>query len=195
MGKFPYEEPVEPNSVGMNGRKLNQAVSKFRNQNSSGVFPGGQLVVRRQGKLVINEVCGVGRGWRKEEGITPLQVQPDTPFVGLSAGKPIAAVAIAILEERGVLEAETPIAEWIPGFEIYGKGDITILDVLTHRTGLELPDLIASREIWHDREALLHQLIEAKPTRGRANHFTLCNKKIINISGNNAFVNDCRTSK
>jgi CubicO group peptidase (beta-lactamase class C family) len=167
MSIFPYDDPVDLASAGMDERKLAAAVKEFRNQHARGSFPGGQMVVRRNGSLVLNEVCGVGRGWREDEGIPPMQVKPDTPFPVLSAGKPLAAVAIAMLEDRGLVQVETPVVEYIPEFAKHGKGEITILDVLTHCSGISLPDLVEDMGIWNDRQALLERLIEARPVHRR----------------------------
>jgi CubicO group peptidase (beta-lactamase class C family) len=167
MTAFPYENPVEPESVGVDGRKLNKVVALFRKQQSEGAFPGGQLVARRKGKLLLNEVCGIARGLRPEEGIEPVEVRPDTPFPVLSAGKPIAGVAIAMLEDRGRLDVNERVAETIPGFEAHDKGEITILEALTHRSGLLMPELVARLELWEDREAVLQAMIETEPAYKR----------------------------
>jgi CubicO group peptidase (beta-lactamase class C family) len=164
---FPHEQPVEPDTVGVDRLLLKRVVNRFKEQQSSGSFPGGQLVLRRDGKLVLDEACGIARGWRPGDGVTPVRVEAHTPFPVLSAGKALAAVAIALLEDRGVLEARTPVAEIIPGFERHGKGDITVLDVLTHRAGILLPDLVDNRQLWGDRKAVLGHLINAKPTYKR----------------------------
>ena len=167
MSIFPYDDLVDPTSVGMDEQKLAFAVETFRNQFKRGSFPGGQMVVRRRGKMVLNEACGVGSGWREDEGVPPMQVQPDTPFPVLSAGKPLAAVAFAMLEDRGLVHVETPVAEIIPEFARHGKGEITILDVMTHCSGITLPGLVEDMSIWHDRQAVLEQLIEARPVYRR----------------------------
>ncbi len=103
MAKFPYENPVKPESVNMNADGIARVVEQFQSQQLSGSFPGGQLVVRRNGKLVLNAVVGIARGFRSSESISPVQVQSLTSFPVLSAGKPLAAIAIAMLEERIVI--------------------------------------------------------------------------------------------
>jgi CubicO group peptidase (beta-lactamase class C family) len=167
MTTFPYENPVEPETVGVDRRKLQEVVALFRRQQSEGAFPGGQLVLRRKGKLLLNEVCGIARGLRPAEGIAPVVVQPQTPFPVLSAGKPLAAVAIALLEDRAALDVAAPIADIVPEFGAHGKGGITILDVLTHRSGILMPGLVARLELWEDREAVLEELIAIRPTYKR----------------------------
>jgi CubicO group peptidase (beta-lactamase class C family) len=165
--KFPYEYPVDPDAVGIDKHRLEKVLDRFRGQHASGLFPGGQLALRRNGKLVLNEACGIARGLRPGEQVAPVRVRSHTSFSVLSAGKPLAAVAIALLEDRGVLDVDTPVAEVIPGFEVHGKGDITILDVLTHRAGILMPDLVQNRQIWEDRRAVLGSLMEAEPAYKR----------------------------
>ena len=53
----------------------------------------------------------------------------------LSAGKPIAAVAIAQLWERGLLDLDDKVAKHLPAFAVGGKENITIRHILTHTAG------------------------------------------------------------
>jgi CubicO group peptidase (beta-lactamase class C family) len=167
MSTFPYDEPIDPGVVGIDEGRLDKVVALFRKQQLAGSFPGGQLAVRRNGKPVLNQVSGIARGLRTSEGIRPVEVRPNTPFPVLSAGKPLAAVAVALLEDRGLLDVKAPVAEIIPEFARHGKGNITTLDVLTHRAGILMPGLIENRRLWGNREAVLEALIETKPTYKR----------------------------
>ncbi len=163
----PFEEVIEPELVGMDGRRLAKTVDLFRRQQAAGAFPGGQLVARRHGQVVLNEAVGIGRGFRPDEPAPPLPVTPSTPFPVLSAGKPLAAIVIALLEERGQLDIRAPIAELFPEFGRHGKEHITTLDVLTHRSGLLMPDFVARPQSWGDRDAVQQALIETLPTYPR----------------------------
>ena len=118
---FPREQLTAPESVNIDGRRLAKVVDRFRTQQSSGLFPGGQLALRRNGKLVVNEACGISRGLRPGEEATPIEVDSRTPFPVLSAGKPLAAIAVAMLEDRGALDVEAPVSTIIPGFAAHGK--------------------------------------------------------------------------
>ncbi|OGV50074.1 MAG: hypothetical protein A3F46_08920 [Legionellales bacterium RIFCSPHIGHO2_12_FULL_42_9] len=158
---FPYEKPVDPASVDMDRAILLKAVGLFRHQYSLGAFPGGQMVVRRHGKVVVNESIGVARGYRSGESLK-FNVQENTPFPAFSTGKPLAAVVIALLEERGLLDVRDPIVKFIPEFERHDKGNITILDILTHRAGLVSPSLYSEHK-HAEQEFVLNLLINAKP--------------------------------
>lgn len=167
MTSFPYEHAIEPASAEMNPRKLASVLEKFRQQQSTGAFPGGQLVVRRNGKLVLNESVGVARGYRSDEAAPSVPVVPQTPFPNHSCGKPLAAIVIAMLEDRGKLDINAPIAEVFPEFGHNGKEKITTLDVLTHRSGILMPHLAFKLELWNDKQAMENELIGIAPTYPR----------------------------
>lgn len=167
MTQFPYEQVADPASVQIDARKLAGVVEKFRQQHLAGVFPGGQLVVRRNGKLVINEALGIARRYRNDEAASPVPVIPQTPFPSHSCGKPLAAIVIAMLEDRSKLDINAPIAEIFPEFAHNGKEKITTLDVLTHRSGILMPHLAFKLELWNDKQAMEKELIGIAPTYPR----------------------------
>ncbi|MFT3838077.1 MAG: serine hydrolase domain-containing protein [Myxococcaceae bacterium] len=129
----------------------------FERQVARGVFPGGQLVVRRRGEVLCDFAVGIAR----REGGVP--VTRATRFAVFSASKPVAAIAMAMLEERGALKLDDPVARWFPEFAANGKGELTVLDVLTHRACVFTPDLLAHPERWGDDAAVRQALIEAVP--------------------------------
>ena len=164
---FPYSPIISLDCVRMDDRKVKRVVDRFKKQYSSEAFPGGQLVVRRYGKLIVNEALGIARGFRDEKSHPPMQVEDCTPFPVLSAGKPLAAICIALLEDRGLLDVEAPFARIFPEFGKHGKERITTLDVLTHRSGILMPDFVSKPNLWADREAVQTALIETVPTYRR----------------------------
>jgi CubicO group peptidase (beta-lactamase class C family) len=64
---------------------------------------------------------------------------PDSLNLWLSAVKPIAAVAIAQLWERGLIELDDLVTRHIPEFARKGKDAITIRHILTHTAGFRAP--------------------------------------------------------
>jgi CubicO group peptidase (beta-lactamase class C family) len=167
MTTFPYEGSVEPASVNMDAGRLARVVELFNSQQLSGSFPGGQLVLRRNGKLVLSEAIGIARGFRPNEPIPPAQVHTQTPFPVFSAGKPLAAIVIAMLEDRGVLDVNAPIAQIFPEFARHGKERITTLDVMTHRSGMLMPDFVKNTQQWGDRVAIQEAMAETVPSYPR----------------------------
>jgi CubicO group peptidase (beta-lactamase class C family) len=63
---------------------------------------------------------------------------PETLMLWLSASKPVAAVALAQLWERGLLDLDDPVASYLPAFGVRGKEVITLRQVLTHTGGFRM---------------------------------------------------------
>lgn len=160
---FPYEAAVNAGDAGMDASAVQKTAAEFLRQQERGAFPGGQLAVRRNGKVVLKLACGMARGWQGRGGDVPMRVQDDTPFPVYSSGKPMAAIVIAMLEARGVLDVMAPVASVLPEFGGLGREEITILDVLTHRAGILVADLINNHKIMGDRDAVWQLLLSAPP--------------------------------
>lgn len=60
----------------------------------------------------------------------------DTLVCAMSTVKPVLAVAVAVLADRGILDVDAPIAEYWPEFAAAGKERLTLAHVLTHTSGL-----------------------------------------------------------
>ncbi|MEM1209590.1 MAG: serine hydrolase domain-containing protein [Planctomycetota bacterium] len=61
---------------------------------------------------------------------------PGTPMLWMSTTKPITAMAIAWLWERGDVELDAPVARYVPEFAQRDKGGILVKHLLTHTAGL-----------------------------------------------------------
>lgn len=63
-------------------------------------------------------------------------VQADTLFNCFSTTKGVAATALHILADRGLIEYEQPVARYWPEFAANGKGKITVAQAMSHQAGL-----------------------------------------------------------
>jgi CubicO group peptidase (beta-lactamase class C family) len=61
-----------------------------------------------------------------------------------------------LLAERGALAFTDRVADHVPGFEANGKGEITILQLLTHQGGFPTADV--SKAVWEDHELLRREV-------------------------------------
>lgn len=97
-----------------------------------GWHTGAQVAVYRHGALEVDLALGRGEGKR---------------MLWFSATKPVTAVAVLMLAERGVLDLDAPIAEVWPEFAVGGKERCTTRHVLTHQGGFPVfpPDFDWSR--------------------------------------------------
>lgn len=160
-------ERVDVACAGMDPRRVAQVVARFRRQQEQGVFPGGQLVVLRRGHLVIDEAVGVARGLRADEGEPRLDFTRERRSGLFSAGKPLVAIAIAVLEQRGAIAVERPVSWYWPEFGRAGKAEITILDILLHRSGLSLWEIEGDWRRFGDWELIMARIVTAEPTFAR----------------------------
>jgi CubicO group peptidase (beta-lactamase class C family) len=104
----------------------------------------GTLAVLRQGMADGLHIGAQGCVWRAGKTIAEFAIgeaRPGVPMTAetvmlwLSACKPIGAVAIAQLIERGHLDLDDPVAHVIPEFGVKGKEAITVRHILTHTAG------------------------------------------------------------
>ncbi len=145
--------------------RFSTAEDLFRRQLERGSFPGGQVVVRVRGEEVLNLSLGVARGWRSHEG-DRVPVTDTTPFQVMSASKPVVAFAVAVLEDRGLVDVHRPVSHYVPEFGREGKSEISVLDVLTHRSGVIVPRLWDAHSMWPDWERV-QETIWSSPPRFR----------------------------
>jgi CubicO group peptidase (beta-lactamase class C family) len=87
-----------------------------------GLHSGAQLAVYRDGEPQIDLRLG-------------LAAAPAARLLWFSATKPLAAVAVLMIADRGQLDLDEPIAERWPEFGTGGKATCTVRHVLTHRGG------------------------------------------------------------
>jgi CubicO group peptidase (beta-lactamase class C family) len=136
---------------------LSTVEALFRRQLERGAFPGGQLVVRARGTELLNLAIGVAR----TDGAIP--VTPATPFQVMSASKPVIALAVAVLEDRGLLDVSRPVAHYVPEFGQADKSEITVLDVLTHRAGVLVSTLWDASDLWPDWQRVQEEIWRTVP--------------------------------
>jgi CubicO group peptidase (beta-lactamase class C family) len=106
----------------------------------AGLHPGSQLYVSRNGRVVANLALG--------EAHLGVKMRLDTLLMWRSSTKPVLAVAIAQLWERGLLHLEDPVARFIPEFATRGKEAITLAHLLMHTAGIRSADSIPTHLPW-----------------------------------------------
>jgi CubicO group peptidase (beta-lactamase class C family) len=95
-------------------------------------LPGGALAIVSDGQVVHS------RGFGKADP-TGRPVTEQTPFNIASNGKSITAMAVMQLVERGDIELESPVQQYLPWFPIHvdnTSGQATVRHLLQHTSGL-----------------------------------------------------------
>jgi CubicO group peptidase (beta-lactamase class C family) len=136
---------TNPQKVGMSPSLLTKAQERLETSVSSHTLGSAVGLIARSGRIVLLKSVG--------EAGPGIPITEDAIVRLSSITKPITAVAVLMLSERGALQLTDPVGKYIPEFRALkvavptddAKGmrlvdpdrPITIYDLLTHQAGLE----------------------------------------------------------
>ena len=143
---FPFTS-AKPSSLGLDDRALDRLQELITRHIAEGRYPAAQIAIARRGQLALYASFGDARTEPKR-----VAAGDDTLWLLYSNTKVITTCALWLLAERGALSFTNTVASHLPGFEANGKGEVTILQVLTHQGGFpnaQIPDAV-----WTDHELL-----------------------------------------
>ncbi len=136
--------------------------------------PGIAVAVVKDGKVVLAK----GYGTRKKGENLP--VTPYTLFGIASNTKAFTAAALAILVDEGKLKWDDPVIEHLPPFRMYDPyvtREITVTDLITHRSGLGLGagDLLYWPRSDYSMDEIVRRVRFIKPRFSFRSRFAYCN--------------------
>ncbi len=134
------------------GSPLPRTTAAFEKGRQQGLHRGGQIYVSKNGTPVADLALGEARPGRP--------MTTDSRMIWLSATKPVAAVAVARLWEKGLLDLDDPIARHVPEFGSEGKEQITLRHALTHTGGFRLLNLGWPSASWDE---IIQRICQARP--------------------------------
>ena len=124
--------------------------------------PGLAVAVVKDGKVAL------AKGYGARKFGEPAPVDEQTLFGIASNTKAFTAAALAILVDEGKLSWDDPVTKHLPGFQMYDPyvtREMTVRDLLTHRSGLGLGagDLMFFPPTTFTREEIVARLRYIKP--------------------------------
>jgi uncharacterized protein YbbC (DUF1343 family)/CubicO group peptidase (beta-lactamase class C family) len=120
-------------------------------------LPGAVVLVGRGDRILYQKAFG---NRALVPAAEPMTV--DTIFDLASLTKVVATTtSVMMLVEQGRVRLNDRVAAYVPGFERYGKGDITVRHLLTHVSGLR-PDVDLA-ELWAGYETAIALAVEEVP--------------------------------
>ena len=126
---------VEPDTVAMRADHLQRIDTIVAEGLRRKLMPGCVVLLARGQKVVFLKAYG---SRQLKPTVEPMTV--DTVFDMASITKPMAtATSVMKLIEQGKIELTAPVSKYIPEFAANGKGEVTVLQLLTHQAGL-IPD-------------------------------------------------------
>ena len=117
-----------------------------------GTPPGISLVVVKDGNIVYSKGFGLA------DGPNNIPAKPETVYRFWSVTKIMTAISILQLHEQNLLDIETPVADYLPFFDVvYPSEDneiITIRHLLNHSSGLSnnMPEVMGWMHTEDDNE-------------------------------------------
>jgi CubicO group peptidase (beta-lactamase class C family) len=123
---------VAPESAGMSSARLALIDSVMRRAIAAGGFPGASVIVGRRSGIVWER----GYGTLDWTSGTPVDAER-TMYDVASLTKVVATTAATMmLVDRGKLQVDDPVVRLLPTFQGRDKSEVTLRDLLTHRSGL-----------------------------------------------------------
>jgi CubicO group peptidase (beta-lactamase class C family) len=141
-----------PDAAGLDPRKLDRLSAVVQQQVDTGLCLGATVAVARHGRLVLDRTFG--KPGAEDATRSPL-------WLLYSNTKVITAAALWQLFEDGHVGIHDPVARFLPDFARHGKGDITLLQVVTHRAGF--PGATVPAEAWADHALLRRAVCDFVP--------------------------------
>lgn len=124
--------------------------------------PGLAIAIVKDGEVVLSE----GFGYRDVENKLP--ITPNTQFVVASCTKAFCTMSIGLLVDEGKLDWDDPVHKYLPDFKLkdrFASEQITIRDIVTHRSGLPRHDLL-----WYNssftRKEVVERVQHVEPSKG-----------------------------
>jgi CubicO group peptidase (beta-lactamase class C family) len=114
---------------------------------------GSALAVLRHGETVVD----LHEGWRDAARTRPWDA--DTLVNVYSVGKPVIALAVLLLVERGLIALDDPMARHWPSF----RTDASVRQVLTHTAALPAFPVPRDSSAWSEWDVLCADLAAATP--------------------------------
>lgn len=140
---------TRPESVGMSAERLARIAPTLRDYIERGEIAGAVTLVARHGRVVKLDTAG----YADVDAKVPMR--PGTIFRIASMTKAVTSVAVMVLVEQGKLLLSDPVSKYLPAFSnprivaptadsgrraadslVPAKRDMTVRDLLTHRSGL-----------------------------------------------------------
>ena len=150
-------KPGTPAQAGLSATRLDRAAKLLEEETASGRITAAALLVARNGVVAMKK--GFGKMSPKPgAAATP----PDAVFLLASITKPVTAVALMLLVERGQVALSDPVWRYLPEFKTPPRDQIRVRDLLTHTSGM--PDMLPENTELRRKHAPMSQFVQGALT-------------------------------
>src|SRR3954469_8757747 len=134
-------------SLGIRREQIDRLMALIERHIAEGHYPGCQIALARHGKLGLSKSVG-----KAPPDPAPRAAADDTLWLLYSNTKVVTAVTLWALAERGLFSFADRIADHVPAFAKNAKGNITVLQTITHQAGF--PNAVVAKDAWADHKRL-----------------------------------------
>jgi CubicO group peptidase (beta-lactamase class C family) len=134
-------------------------------------IPGLAMAIVHNDSVVLAKGYGVRTLGKRD------RVDENTLFAIGSASKAFTGLLVAMLVDQGKVKWDDPATKYLPGFQMYdpyATRELTVRDLLTHRSGLTAADLMLY-DPRYTRDSILYRARYVKPTYSFRAHFGYSN--------------------
>lgn len=145
------QDPTAPFPSGVQ-QEWSQVVSAWHTRLDTTGIVGASLALVSNGEFLFHETYGMA------DVATNRPVDEQTIFHWASITKTFTGIAVMQLRDRGLLELDDPILDWVPELRAvhnpFGSvGEVTLRHLLSHSAGFQTPTFPwAGSEEWHPHE-------------------------------------------
>jgi CubicO group peptidase (beta-lactamase class C family) len=143
---FPLPQ-ADLDSLGFRKNQIERLTALIEKHIAEGRYPGCQIALARHGKLALYKTFGNAVASPAKRAAAD-----DTLWLLYSNTKVVTAVALWVLAERGLFGFSDRIADHVPEFKKHAKGNITVLQTITHQAGF--PNAVVGKDGWADHKRL-----------------------------------------
>jgi len=157
---------VTPEGAGLSSEILAVIDTEVARALQNEQMPGCVVGIGRKGKLAFLKAYG-----NKQVQPDKVPMTVDTLFDLASVTKPVAtATSVMVLVERGKIDLDEKVANYMPEFAENGKENVTVRQLLTHTSGLPAANPMSE---YNDGVAkAMERILKIKPTAERDTRFT-----------------------
>jgi len=155
-------------ATGSAAESADKVAAIMQNLDSQKQF-NGSVLVAKGGKVIYGEAFGMA------DGENDIPTQLDTQFRIASITKGFTAVLALQAIERGELDVQKSIVDYLPGVTNSALADVTVEHLLNHTSGIEDFSPTPSQPDQSVREALVERLNQAKLVSKPGEEHKYCN--------------------
>lgn len=142
---------TSPADVGLHPQRWEALLQRLQEWSADDRIPASGLLFARQGLTTGVHLFGC------QHPSAPEPIRSDAIFLVASITKPVVAMGLLLLVERGELSLDDRVEAFVPEFGRQGKHAVTVRHLLTHTSGL--PDMLPNNRELRSANAPLSEFV------------------------------------